>query len=615
MTPSSPGRRPDDPDPLPLAVFIGLTCIVATPAVIFGVLLTALMPRRTDYRRRWLLLLLAIPTLGSMLVLRVRYLVLWQQLLPALTTGEWAAILPLAMRSWLMTLPLLPTVMLITDLLLPRSAEDQALAHEVRRDAREQRRRQKARKQARHAPELLKDRLVLGAFVSGDLADWRHRHWLTYPAGELAQHAIAVGASGSGKTETLLRLATLAVTTYGYQVLFVDAKGDLQTAARFLAAMHQTGCRNVPLFPARPYDGWEGDGPALLNRLLALQPFTEPFYQDIAALTLRLAIDAPAGLPRSSTALLARLSLDALRALYSGHPNAYLVERLRAEEIRGVYLRYAGFFATLEKQLDGGWKLADVDAAYLLLDGTARREEAASLGRYLLEDISHYVTSRKPPERKVLVIIDEFSAISHATDASNLFERLRSFGAAVVIASQSIASLGRHSEQLLGAAATLLVHACSDPELLCARAGTVRQATATYELTSGAPTGGGTVRPEQVARVDPNAVRQLDVGECFVIAHGRAARVQIARLPATASDGTLLVQAGGWLAHDGTAPAQAPAAAHATAAPAVVVPAMMTSQNDGVQVSPLEQAGLLIAGGSPYPLAHAEPDDSYVSEF
>ena len=42
----------------------------------------------------------------------------------------------------------------------------------------------------------------------------------------------------------------------------------------------------------------------------------------------------------------------------------------------------------------------------------------------------------------MLLVIDEFSALSMASDAANLLERVRSFGASVVVSSQSYGGSG-----------------------------------------------------------------------------------------------------------------------------------------------------------------------------
>jgi len=126
----------------------------------------------------------------------------------------------------------------------------------------------------------------------------------------------------------------------------------------------------------------------------------------------------------------------------------------------------------LEGKLDGDWAFEDADAAYVLLDGLALKEEAAGLGRFLIEDFAHYVGRRKPIDRRVLLVVDEFSTLSMDADAANLFERVRSLGASVIVSSQSYAGLGLGADRILDAAAGLICHQSADPERLAARAGT-----------------------------------------------------------------------------------------------------------------------------------------------
>jgi hypothetical protein len=60
-----------------------------------------------------------------------------------------------------------------------------------------------------------------------------------------------------------------------------------------------------------PLDGWRGDPEAIVNRLLATQVFTEPYYEGVARTVLRLAVgDQP---PRSFAELVARLDKRALQ--------------------------------------------------------------------------------------------------------------------------------------------------------------------------------------------------------------------------------------------------------------------------------------------------------------
>lgn len=557
MPPRSIAKPRTDADTFPLFVLVITLLIAGLPSLVIALVLTLLLreARAEDPRWRIGMLVLAAVGVAALYLMRARFADFAHQFTRMLQTHDWAALWPLERQLWLTTLPATPAVLLLLRLLRPVSTETTALRRDQRHAAADLNRQRGARRKVAKTPLVAGDALVIGAFVSGDLQGWQRGAWLTYPARELAQHAVLIGASGSGKTETLLRIAALAARTYNYQLVYIDAKGEWTTAGRFLAAMQAAGARAVPLFPVRAYAGWQGDGRALLNRLLSVQTFSEPYYADVAALVLGLAINAPGGAPRSSSALIERLALDRLRELYRDRPEASMVERLRAEDVRGVFQRYAGFFNAVGHQLDGTWTLGDVDAAYFLLDGTALKHEAASVGRFLLEDVAHYVTARKPDARKVLLVIDEFSAISGTADAANLFERIRAFGAAVIVSAQSYAGLGRDAEKLLGAATTLMVHACSDPERLTARAGTVRRVEYTYQTDERGTTGRTSLRPNDAPRIDPNTVRQQGVGDCVVIAHGTAARVQVARLPVDTTAAAALLRSGGWLPAGASMPA------------------------------------------------------------
>ena len=416
------------------------------------------------------------------------------------------------------------------------------------------------RPDAGEAPEQIGPDGILGAMVSGDLFEWSRRDggrlWLAYPEPDLSHHGVVVGAAGSGKTETLLRVAYLAARAYRWRVVFLDAKGDAATRDRFVAAMLLAGLPpgSVRVFPAERYDAWRGDARALTNRLMEVSDFSEPYYREMALRVLHLAAAAPAGEPRSSEELLGRLRKQALRAAYRNRPEATEIDDLGDRDVAGVANRYRAFFGALGGVLDGSWAFEDAPACYLMLEGLALKAEAARLGRFFLEDFAHYAGVRKSREDRVLLIVDEFSALESTADAAPLFERLRSFGAAVVVSAQGYAGLGPAADRILDAAQTLVLHRSADPERLISRAGTVPRLEHTRYLEPGAG-GGPTGRPgpgtgsRQVAvtrregwRVRPTDVRQLPTGEALVISAGKAARVRVERLAAA---GALPAEAAG----------------------------------------------------------------------
>src|SRR5215469_2041188 len=134
----------------------------------------------------------------------------------------------------------------------------------------------------------------------GDLA-WKRRGYFGFPEKALRTHAVVLGATGSGKTETEYRIAYGAHKVNRRQVIFLDAKGESKredeqqedNAARFVATMQQAGAKTVFVFPALYYNGWQGTPIELKNRLLSVVDFSEsPYYGDVAANALDLALSA-----------------------------------------------------------------------------------------------------------------------------------------------------------------------------------------------------------------------------------------------------------------------------------------------------------------------------------
>ena len=457
---------------------------------------------------------------------------------------QWARLLQALVPLWAMSLLLLPSCGLLLLLFRPIPIEERALAHMRHEEARLGRVRTRAKKHVRRGtPDEQEGQGVLGAWVDGDLG-WRKKQWLVFPTRELGQHGVIIGASGTGKTETLLRLAVLAAKTLGWQVIYIDAKGDVPTAIRVVAAMRQAGVARVKCFPAEFYNGWVGDTDALLNRLLAIEDYSESaYYRAIAENLVSLALEAGPGLPTNSAEFLRRLRMGSLLHYYKevkGTPEevSYL-EGLPKRDLAGVYSRYRATFQKLRGKLDGSWSYDDVDAAYILLDGLALRELASGLGRYLIEDFAHYSGLRKAQGRRVLFIFDELSAVD--ADTTNLFERVRSKGVSIFVSGQSYEGLAYKgllpkANRLISAATTILLHQTSDPVEMLRRAGTRKVPETGYHFENDEEaTGRGVVRIRDELRVAPDHVRQLETGEIYVIAHGQAALVQVAQIQVDAA--------------------------------------------------------------------------------
>lgn len=356
---------------------------------------------------------------------------------------------------------------------------------------------------------------------------------MVLPLADMRRHAVILGASGTGKTETSMRIAYEVACKSEAPVFYLDAKGDREGAERFSALMSAAG-RRVRVFPNEPIDAWRGDWRGIANRLLEVIQFATDgpaaFYRDIAKTALQLACNHPEGPPRCSAELLERLDYE---RLLNAHGPTSAVLSLPRDKVAQVRLRYQAFFGQLGTALDGDWSFEDADAAYFLLDSVALGEDTAGAACLLFADFAHYFTMRKERERFCLLFADEFSAIASSSDVAMKVEQARGFNAAMVLVPQTPSGMGPRSQRdrILGSVETVIVHALNEPGALAELGGMKRVMELTHRYEDGVYARQGHARQERRLKVDPDDIRGLSSGQAWVIRRGRAAKVAIERAP------------------------------------------------------------------------------------
>ena len=375
--------------------------------------------------------------------------------------------------------------------------------------------------------------VVLGERLRGEQAlPCVGRQVVISPA-RLVHHALVMGATGSGKTETLLRLAWVLAKDLDAQVLYLDGKGDRECAARFTALMADAG-RSARVFPNEPFGGWRGEPQDIHGRLAEIVDYATDgpaaWYRDIARHVLSGVCQHPDGPPRSSQQALERMDLQALRAVHG----AAWAKGLRDDLVGQTRLRYQAFFAQTRGALDGDWAWEEADAAYVLLDTLALKDEASGLARFLLEDFAQYFTHRKPRARLCVMIVDEFSSLTAAGSMASRLEQARGFNTALILAPQTAAGLGdpEEADRILGSVETVICHRVNTPDPVIALAGTRRVIEYSTQIDKAiGPTGEGSARLQHAFKIDPNQVRALRPGEAFIINRGRELKARIHRAP------------------------------------------------------------------------------------
>jgi hypothetical protein len=390
--------------------------------------------------------------------------------------------------------------------------------------------------------------------VGGTIRAIGHR-WhpvFALPAGACARHMVIVGATGTGKTNLMIRLWAGWFTTAldaaragrGHRPLLVvlDCKGGRDArvkADRTRRLLYGAGARQVAIWPDEArlclWDLPAGDLAVLLYQMIESGTGAAAYYADVLQAALTLAVAAPCGPPVNTSGFLDRLDARWLQHAWGDgrHPGELARAQAAARHLPDIQLRYATLLGRLGPGLDGPGTLADADAWYFILEGTRERSVAETQAMAITELAAHAATSPYGEPRAMLLAADDYSAVSGRVPLSNLYERGRSLGIGLQVSAQSWQGLGRDEDERYRIAATadggVFVLRTPHPEPLTGLAGKHRVLETAHRLIGNAWGDEGTTRERRTWTADPDLIRRLDVGQTCYIHRGAATFVQVAR--------------------------------------------------------------------------------------
>ena len=398
-----------------------------------------------------------------------------------------------------------------------------------------------------------KDHIYLGAALTTDLYPpetqvTQNYNGLSIMANSLYQHTLITGASGSGKTQTLLRVIDQLARNTDVAIYVIDGKGDEEFAQRVARVIYDARNIQTPILrigrelpKSAIYNPFMGSDKAIYNRLCSMAGVNEQsgnatFYANRTKFLLQCLCKCKEGAPRSFTALKARLNKKWLLEAHKHDPHlSGLIGNIRENDFNDfVYNLIANILDFEEITGQEGFTIEGSESAVFSLNMSSEETSGKDFTNLLISDLKDAMSNRIT--RPSIWIIDEFLVLGNTT-IKNILTVGRSQKTGLILAMQTIDTVTDVELQttILTNCATIIMHRDPRPETLIGLAGTVLMPEIGIQGKDGQATGMTTLRIQHQYKIDPDEVRRLHSGEAYFLRNGYASKLKIALLAPSTS--------------------------------------------------------------------------------
>ena len=356
---------------------------------------------------------------------------------------------------------------------------------------------------------------LLTEYIDGDLVTFNVN-------AEAGAHHLIIGATGSGKSTLMSRMALCALLKNNRVIIFDFKGGNEKFMYEGLKNFVPNREVKVVKFPSDPIDLFTGDSEEIAERLISFLPsatqgdgdyYRSRMVRAIYAVTVRTSHQSP----RSIDEVLRRVR-DGLSyaedpedlAMFKQKDKGMPAGEIIAEGLASRFepLRKSGGRATF-----GGFKWSDPwDMAVLSFRNTSEGE--VRLGGAILNSLDGWLWSpdRGLDPRPILLMVDEGGVLQNFAGTPsllNMVARARSARCGVVVASQTIESMGLDGEELMKTGPTRWLGRTPSPEIMIFATGTRDVIEPSVQQGNNGWDGKKTGRLQKAFVIEPDVIRGL----------------------------------------------------------------------------------------------------------